>query len=79
MPDHQYLDVFLKEEDRMARDMFRGFVEKEIMPVRQQIDDDKEHEIVNKILQGMTNLGLQKRLFPRNTGAAAAHRWFPRP
>lgn len=31
MSEHQYLDVFLKEEDRMAKEMLRGFVEKEIM------------------------------------------------
>ena len=42
MPD-QYLDVFLTKEDFMMRDMIRNFVEKEIMPVRQQIDDDKDH------------------------------------
>ncbi len=60
MVDHQYLDVFLKEEDRMAKEMFRGFVEKEIMPVRQKIDDDKEHKIVTKILQRLTDIGIQK-------------------
>jgi alkylation response protein AidB-like acyl-CoA dehydrogenase len=65
MSEQQYLGVFLKEEDRMAKKMFRSFVEKEIMPVRQQIDDDKEHKIVNKILQGLTDLGVQKAAFPK--------------
>jgi hypothetical protein len=27
-------------EDRIAKEMFRNFVDKEIMPVRQQIDED---------------------------------------
>jgi hypothetical protein len=40
MSNLPYLDVLVKEEDRMMRDAFRNFVEKEIMPVRQQIDDD---------------------------------------
>ena len=40
MSKHQYMDLFLTEEDQMAREMFRNYVEKEIMPVRQKIDDD---------------------------------------
>ena len=63
MPD-QYLDVFLTKEDYMMRDMIRSFVEKEIMPVRQQVDDDKEHVIVHRILQGLVDLGNQRAPFP---------------
>ncbi len=48
----------------MAKEMFRNFVEKEMMPVRRQIDDDKEHKIANKILQGLANLGVQRAAFP---------------
>jgi hypothetical protein len=36
----------------MAKDMFRNFVEKEIMPVRQQVDDDKEHKIAKSFNYG---------------------------
>lgn len=71
----QYLDVFLKKEDFMLKEMLRGFVDKEIMPVRQQIDDDKDHVIVNKILQGLTSLGLQKAPFPPEYGGAGRPRW----
>ena len=73
MPDHQYLDVFLKEEDLMAKDMLRGFVEKEIMPLRQKIDDDKEHKIVGKILQRLTDIGIQKGAFPKEYGGGGAN------
>ncbi len=38
----EYLDVFVKEEDRLLLNTVRKFVEKEIFPVRQQIDEDKE-------------------------------------
>jgi alkylation response protein AidB-like acyl-CoA dehydrogenase len=72
MSEHKYLDVFLKEEDRMAREMFRNFVDKEIMPLRQQIDDDKEHKIITKILQGLTNLGVQKAAFPKEYGGGGS-------
>ena len=73
MPDHQYLDVFLKEEDLMAKDMLRGFVEKEIMPLRQKIDDDKEHKVVGKILQRLTDIGIQKGAFPKEYGGGGAN------
>ena len=72
MPD-QYLDIFLTKEDFMMRDMIRSFVDKEIMPVRQQIDDDKDHVIVNKILQGLTDLGIQKSAFPPEYGGMGTH------
>ena len=68
----QYLDVFLSKEDFMLKDVLRSFVDREIMPVRQQIDDDKEHKIVNKILQGLTDLGLQKAPFPAEFGGGSA-------
>jgi alkylation response protein AidB-like acyl-CoA dehydrogenase len=72
MSEHRYLELFLTEEDKMAEEAFRNFVEKEIMPVRQKIDDDKEHEIVNKILQGMTNMGIQKATFPQEYGGGGS-------
>ncbi len=72
MPD-QYLDVFLTKEDYMLRDMIRNFVEKEIMPVRQQVDDDKDHVIVHRILQGLCDLGVQKAAFPPEYGGMGVH------
>lgn len=72
MPDNVFLNVLLSEEDLMARDMFRNFVEKEIMPHRREIDDDKDHLIVRRILQGMTDLGLQKAPFPQEYGGGGA-------
>jgi hypothetical protein len=50
----------LKKEDLETAEMLRASVEKEIMPVRQQIDDDKNHILIKKILQGLTNVGIQK-------------------
>ena len=67
-----YLGIFLKEEDVEMAKMMRAFVEKEIMPVRQQIDDDKEHTLINRILQGLTNVGMQKGPFPKEYGGLAS-------
>jgi butyryl-CoA dehydrogenase len=63
-----YPDVLLSEEDRMIQAMFRDFVDKEIMPVRDKIDDDKEHILINKIRQGVWDLGLQRLFFPKEYG-----------
>jgi len=73
MSDHQYLDVFLKDEDRMAKDMLRGFVDKEIMTMRQKIDDDKDHSIISRILQRLTDIGIQKGAFPKEYGGGGAN------
>jgi alkylation response protein AidB-like acyl-CoA dehydrogenase len=73
MSKHLYMDLFLKEEDHMAREMFRGFVDKEIMPMRQKIDDDREHKIVGKILQRLTDLGVQRAAFPKEYGGGGSN------
>jgi alkylation response protein AidB-like acyl-CoA dehydrogenase len=72
MPD-KYLNVFLTKQDLMMRDMIRSFVDKEIIPVRQQIDEDKDHVIVNRILQQLTDLGTQKAAFPQEYGGLGDH------
>jgi alkylation response protein AidB-like acyl-CoA dehydrogenase len=59
---------YLTEEHRMVADLYRDFVDKEIMPVRQKIDDDKDHTLIKKILQAMTDIGRQKAPFPTEYG-----------
>jgi len=48
--------------------VIRDFVEREILPVRQQIDDDKDHVIVRRILQGLFDLGLMRAALPQEHG-----------
>ncbi len=64
----EYLDLFVKEEDSLLLNTVRKFVEKEIFPVRQLIDDDKDHVIVTEILQKMVDLGLFRALIPPEFG-----------
>lgn len=61
---------FITEEHRMVSDLYRNFVNKEIMPVRHLIDDDKDHTLIKKILQAMTDIGHQKAAFPVEYGGA---------
>jgi len=70
---HNVLKVLCKEEDLILRDLARDFVNQEIMPVRQKIDDDQDHEIVRHILQGFANLGFMKAVFPEKYGGSDIH------
>jgi alkylation response protein AidB-like acyl-CoA dehydrogenase len=62
------LDIFLTDQDRLVLQVIRAFVEREILPVRQQIDDDKDHVIVRRILQGLFDLGLMRAALPQEQG-----------
>jgi acyl-CoA dehydrogenase len=66
----QYPECFVNEEQRMLQKLFADFVDKEIMPVRDKIDDDVTHkEIVNPILKKLqVDLGCQKNMIPKDYG-----------
>src|SRR3972149_3285189 len=70
----QYPECFVNEEQRMMQKMYADFVDKEIMPVRDKIDDDVTHEkIVNPILKKLqVDLGCQKSMIPREFGGDEA-------
>lgn len=68
----RYPDVFLTDQDRLVVDVIRGFVDREIMPVRQQIDDDRDHVIIRGILKGLSGLGLMRAGLPQEYGGMAA-------
>jgi alkylation response protein AidB-like acyl-CoA dehydrogenase len=66
----QYPECFVSEEARMMQKMFADFTDREIMPVRNKIDDDITHErIVNPILHKLqVDLGCQKNMIPKEYG-----------
>jgi len=64
----EYLDLFLKEEDRLLLNTVGNFVDREIMPIRQQIDDDKEHLLVTQTLQKLVGIGLFRAVIPPEYG-----------
>jgi len=70
---HKILEAICKEEDLILRDLVRDFVNDEIMPVRQQIDDDEDHVIVRGLLQGLANLGFTRAIFPEKYGGSDMH------
>ena len=53
-----YFPLFMSQEGVMVAEMVRKFVDKEIMPVRDKLDDDVDHELVNEILVKMSALGV---------------------
>ncbi len=68
----QTSDVLLTDQDRLVLSVVRDFVEREIMPVRQQIDDDKDHVVVRRILRGLSGLGLMRAGLPQEHGGMTA-------
>lgn len=54
----EYFPLIVTEQDRMIVQMIRQFVDKEIMPVRDKLDDDTEHIIINQILKKLSDLGV---------------------
>lgn len=59
---------FLNEEDKLLVSTIRDFVKKEIMPVRQQLDEDVDRELVHHVLNGLAKLGLHKMGLPESLG-----------
>jgi alkylation response protein AidB-like acyl-CoA dehydrogenase len=53
----EYFPLIVSEQDRMIAGVLCQFVEKEIMPVRDRIDDDTDHVLVNQILTKLSALG----------------------
>lgn len=51
MPEHLSIKELEGTESKMIRRAIKGFVKNEINPVRQEIDDDKDHAIVNSIME----------------------------
>jgi alkylation response protein AidB-like acyl-CoA dehydrogenase len=66
----QYPECFVNEEQRMIQKVMADFTEKEIMPVRDKIDDDVTHEkVINPILKKLqVDLGCQKSWIPKDYG-----------
>jgi len=46
------------EEDKMIAQTIRKFVDQEVMPIRDKIDDDHEHELINTVLKKLGVLGI---------------------
>ena len=67
---HKILEALCKEEDLILRDLVKDFVDDEIMPARQHIDDDEEHAIIHELLQGLSNLGFTRAIFPEKYGGS---------
>lgn len=66
--EKRYVEALLKEEDKFLSEALRVFVDAEIMPRRQEIDEDKEHKLINEINQALVDIGWQKAVFPEKYG-----------
>jgi len=62
------LNELLTDEDRLIQQVVRAFVDGEIMPVRQQLDDDKDHILIDKISEKLKDMGFQRSVVPETYG-----------
>ncbi|MBT4386748.1 MAG: hypothetical protein HOD27_07880 [Betaproteobacteria bacterium] len=62
----RYGEFLTKEEDLMFVDTVRKFVDKEVMPARNALDED--YSVFETINQGLVNLGIQRRGFSEAHG-----------
>jgi butyryl-CoA dehydrogenase/acyl-CoA dehydrogenase len=56
----EYFPLVMSDQDKMIVQMIRQFVDNEIMPVRDQLDDDTDHVLLNSILSKLSDLGVFK-------------------
>jgi alkylation response protein AidB-like acyl-CoA dehydrogenase len=54
----EYFPLLVDEAGKMITDVIRDFVDREIMPLRDKIDDDVDHILINEILIKMAALGV---------------------
>ena len=54
----EYFPLLVDETGKMITDVIRSFVDQEIMPIRDKIDDDVDHVLVNQLLTKMSALGV---------------------
>ena len=59
---------FITDEDKAILTTVRDFTEKEIMPVRKELDEDRERVLFHRIMQGLARIGIQKSPFPESMG-----------
>jgi len=70
------LDIFISDEDRLIVESVRNFVNKEIIPVREDIEKDKEHKM--KRLSAVEIFLISEEVARGDVGIAvaqAATRW----
>ena len=53
-----YFPQLVDEAGKMVTDVIRRFVDTEIMPIRDKIDDDHDHTLINELLVKMSALGV---------------------
>ena len=50
--------LVMTDQEKMIVEVIHQFVEKEIKPVRDKLDDDTEHILINEILRKLAGLGV---------------------
>ena len=62
----RYGNFITLEEDKLFLATIRSYVEKEVMPIRMQMDEDRA--VFERAYEGLVKLGIQKRGFSKRYG-----------
>ena len=66
-----HLEHLLTDEDKAIRATIREFTNKEIMPIRGELEDD--YEKVEVILQKLVDMGIQEGGIPKDYGGTGPY------
>ena len=66
-----HLEHLLTDEEKAIRETVRKFVEKEIMPIRDELEED--YSVVEGVHQKLVDLGIQKGGFPPEYGGSGPY------
>ncbi|MBN1473880.1 MAG: acyl-CoA/acyl-ACP dehydrogenase [Syntrophaceae bacterium] len=61
----KYFPLLVNETGQMIVEAIRKFVNEEVMPIRDKIDDDKDHMLINSLLVKMSVLGVFNVKMPK--------------
>lgn len=62
----RYGNFITSEQDKLFLTTIRNYIEKEVMPIRMQMDEDRS--IFDRAYEGLVKLGIQKRGFSKRYG-----------
>jgi len=62
----RYGNFITSEQDKLFLNTIRNYIEKEVMPVRMQMDEDRS--VFDRAYEGLVKLGIQKRGFSKRYG-----------
>ena len=62
------VDLYLTEENKAIQKLLRDFTEKEIIPVRKQLEEEKDFKTADMLFKKLKDIGIQSHFVPEEYG-----------